>query len=141
MDSEVIEWVHEALRHSQQDERLCHHEAVERLQVQYNNLQNRIESMYLDGLDGRIDTAFFDRKGSEWRVEQGRLTREIQTHRGSNQTYLSEGVKLLELAGKAQELFLVQPDGEKRRLLNFLLSNCTWKGGELHIFSANPLIC
>ena len=138
LDSEVIDWVGEALRQSQQDERRCHHEAVERLQVQCNNLQSRIEAMYLDRLDGRIDTAFFDRKASEWRNEQGRLTREIQDHRDSDQTYLCEGVRLLVLAGKAQGLFLMQPALEKRRLLNFLLSNCTWKDGELDATFRQP---
>jgi site-specific DNA recombinase len=138
MDSEVIEWVREALRQSQQDERRCLREAVERLQAQYDTLQSRIEAMYLDRLDGRIDTTFFDRKASEWRSEQDRLSREIQNHRGSDQTYLSEGVRLLELAGKTQELFLIQPPREKRRLLNFLLSNCTWKGGALDATFRQP---
>ena len=42
------------------------------------------------------------------------------------------------LARKAQELFLIQPAREKRRLLNFLLSNCTWKGGELDATFRQP---
>jgi site-specific DNA recombinase len=138
LDSEVIEWVREALRQSQQDERRCHREAVERLQSQYSALQSRIEAMYLDRLHGRIDTTFFDRKASEWRSEQDQLSRELQNLRGSDQTYLSEGVKLLELAGKARELFLIQSAREKRRLLNFLLSNCTWKGGELDATFRQP---
>jgi site-specific DNA recombinase len=94
--------------------------------------------MYLDRLDGRIDTAFFDRKASEWRNEQSRLTREIQDHRGSDKAYLFEGVKLLEIAGKARDLFSIQSAHEKRRLLNFLLSNCTWKGGKLDATFRQP---
>jgi hypothetical protein len=38
---------------------------------------------------------------------------------------------LMELASRAHELFQSQPPSEKRRLLNFVLSNCSWKGGEL----------
>lgn len=38
---------------------------------------------------------------------------------------------LLELTNRASELFARQPASEKRRLLDFVLSNCTWKGGEL----------
>ena len=44
---------------------------------------------------------------------------------------MDEGVQLLELARKAQELFAQQQPQEKRRLLNFLLSNCTWEDGEV----------
>jgi site-specific DNA recombinase len=138
LDNEVVDWVREALRQSQQDERRSRHEAVARLQIQYDTLQGRIEAMYIDRLDGRIDATFFDRKAFEWRNEQGRLTREIQAHRESDQVYLSEGIRLLELAGRARELFLIQPAREKRRLLNFLLSNCTWKEGELDATFRQP---
>lgn len=33
--------------------------------------------MYLDKLDGRVDTAFFDSKLAEWRTEQDRLLRDV----------------------------------------------------------------
>ncbi|MGB7857257.1 MAG: hypothetical protein WBL48_15310 [Pseudolabrys sp.] len=38
-------------------------------------------------------------------------------------------MQLLELARNAQMLFAKQEPREKRRLLNFLLSNCTWEDG------------
>ena len=41
------------------------------------------------------------------------------------------GVQLLELARNAQQLFERQEPRQKRRLLNFLLSNCTWEDGEV----------
>ena len=42
-----------------------------------------------------------------------------------------EGVALLELARDAQRLFAKQELREKRRLLNFLLSNCSWEDGKV----------
>jgi hypothetical protein len=44
---------------------------------------------------------------------------------------MDEGVQLLELARNAQNLFAKQEPRQKRRLLNFLLSNCTWEDGEV----------
>jgi hypothetical protein len=38
---------------------------------------------------------------------------------------------LLELANRCQELFSVQPPNEKRRLLDFVLSKCIWRDGQL----------
>jgi hypothetical protein len=61
--------------------------------------------MYVDKLDGRIDAAFFDRKAAEGRNEQFRLTLEIESHRNANRHYIDEGVKLLDLARRAHELF------------------------------------
>ena len=40
-------------------------------------------------------------------------------------------MQLLELAHNAHVLFESQPAAEKRKLLDFVLSNCTWKDGEL----------
>ena len=44
---------------------------------------------------------------------------------------MDEGVQILELAQNAQKLFDRQEPREKRRLLNFVLSNCTWEDGEV----------
>ena len=50
---------------------------------------------------------------------------------GADKSYLHEGVALLDLARNAQRLFAKQEPREKRRLLNFVLSNCTWEDGEV----------
>ena len=65
-DDEVLEWVTKALRQSHEDEKRHHDEAIARLQAEYKKLQNRIDAMYEDKLDGRIDVAFFDRKAADW---------------------------------------------------------------------------
>ena len=44
----------------------------------------------------------------------------------AEQSYMDEGGQILELARNAQRLFKRQAPREKRRLLNFLLSNCSW---------------
>jgi site-specific DNA recombinase len=85
----------------------------------------------VDKLDGLVDTAFFERMSNQWREEQERCQREIERHRNADKSYLSEGIALLELARDAQRLFAKQEPREKRRLLNFLLSNCTWEDGKV----------
>ena len=87
--------------------------------------------MYVDKLDGLVDAAFFDRMSDEWREEQNRCLREIERHEAAEQSYMDEGVQILELARNAQRLFERQEPREKRRLLNFLLSNCSWEDGEV----------
>ena len=39
---------------------------------------------------------------------------------------------------RAHELLQKQESREKRRLLNFLLLNCTWKNGELEVIYSQP---
>jgi site-specific DNA recombinase len=131
LDDEILTWVTEALRQSHGDAKQHHAAAISRLQGEYNRLQSRIDAMYVDKLDKRVDGAFFDRKSSEWRQEQDSLLVSIEGHQVANQTYLEEGIRLLELVQRAHSLFQKQEPSEKRRLLNFVLSNCSWKGGEL----------
>ena len=119
------------MRASHADEKREHEAAIGRLRAEYDRLQSRMHAMYVDKLDRKVDGAFFERMAAEWRAEQDRCLREIERHRAADQSYLEEGVRLLELARNAQRLFEKQEPREKRRLLNFVVSNCTWKGGAL----------
>ena len=130
-DDEVLEWVRDALHASHADERREHEEAIRRHQAEYKRLQDRISAMYVDKLDGVVDTALFDKLSKQWREEQNRCLREIERHQSADQSYREEGVALLDLARNAQKLFAKQEPREKRRLLNFVLSNCQWEDGEV----------
>ena len=137
-DGEVLEWVREALHASHSDEKREHEAAIAAFQAQQKRLQNRLEAIYIDKLDGRIGADLYDRMSSDWRAEQDRCLREIERHQTANKSYMDEGVQLLELAQNAQRLFEKQEPREKRRLLNFVVSNCTWKGGDLAVTFRQP---
>jgi site-specific DNA recombinase len=130
-DDEVLEWVRDALHASYADERREHEDAIKRHQAEYKRLQDRINAMYVDKLDGLVDVAFFERMSNQWREEQNRCLRDIERHQEADKCYMDEGVQLLELVRNAQRLFAKQEPREKRRLLNFVLSNCTWEDGEV----------
>ena len=49
-----------------------------------------------------------------------------------------KGVTILELADRAAELFEKQVASEKRRLLDFVVSNCRWADGELTVKFRQP---
>jgi site-specific DNA recombinase len=57
--------------------------------------------MYVDKLDGLVDAAFFDKMSNQWREEQNRCQREIDRHQSAEQSYMDEGVQILELARNA----------------------------------------
>lgn len=130
-DNEVLEWVREALHISHAEERREHKKAIDRLTAEHKRLQSRIDAMYIDKLDGMVSGDFFDRMASQWRAEQTRCLRDMERHQQAEQSYVNSGVRILELARKAQALFERQPAREKRRLLNFLRSNCTRDDGEV----------
>ena len=115
-DDEVLEWVRDALHASHADQRREHEEVIKRHQAEYKRLDDRIRAMYVDKLDGIVDTAFYDKMSSQWREEQNRCQRESERLQTANQPYMNEGVQILELASNAQTLFESQEPRQKRRL-------------------------
>ena len=55
---EILEWVTTALRESQADRKQFHDEAMANLQREHRRLQDRIDAMYLDKLDGAEAAGF-----------------------------------------------------------------------------------
>jgi site-specific DNA recombinase len=94
-------------------------------------LRTRIHAMYVDKLDGRIDSSFYAQMSETWQEELDKLLREIARQQAVDRSYLDEGARLIDLAHGAQRLFSGQEPHEQRRLLNFVLSNSTWKNGDL----------
>src|SRR5260370_25333363 len=92
-DDEVLEWVRESLHASHADERREHEAAIRRLQAGHKRLGDRINAMYLDKLDGRVEGAFFDKMSAQWRDQQNRYLREIARHDSAEQFYMNEGVQ------------------------------------------------
>lgn len=137
-DAEVLEQIRKALFESHEEAARFHREAVSRLQTEYNRAQSRIEALYLDKLDGRIDASFYDRMATTLRGDQDKITRALQEHQNANATYLEEGARLLELAQKAASLFRAQPSDQQRRLLDFVVSNSRWANGRLAVEYREP---
>ena len=70
-------------------------------------------------------------KTEEWRIDQADILRKIEKHQNANHAYLEEGGRILELAQHAVILYDKQEMDEKRRLLNFVFSNSSWRDGRL----------
>ena len=120
-----MDWIVDALHQSHADEKRFRRDAIARLQDEQSKLQNRLDKLYDDRLDGFIEPDFFERKSREWRQTQKRLTDQIAEYENAAHDYVQDGVRLLELAKKAYFLFKQQNSSEKRKLLNFVCSNST----------------
>ena len=70
------------------------------------------------------------RRGSDI-AQQNTILKSIEDHQSANQSYMEEGIRILELASRAAELFEKQPAEEKRRLLNCVLKGASWQHGKL----------
>jgi site-specific DNA recombinase len=138
LDADVQEFLTNALRQSHHDEKRFHEEALTRLTTEHAQLQNRLDQMYVDKLDGKVSESFYDRKAGEWRAEQDRIAEAIEEHRLADRSYADAGVQLLELAGGAYDAFVSQGSEERRKLLQLVVSNSTWKHGRLALDLHSP---
>jgi site-specific DNA recombinase len=134
----ALELVSDGLKSSHVDQAKEHAEAIKRLQVEYDRIQSRIQAMYVDKLDGKVDPGMFEQLSADWRKQQDKCLRDIQRHQSADQHYLEEGISFLEMARNAPRLFDKQDPMEKRRLLNFVCSNSTWANGELNATLREP---
>jgi DNA invertase Pin-like site-specific DNA recombinase len=130
-DPEVIDWIRAALKESHADERRFREGALARLKAEMDRCQTRIETAYLDKLEGRIDADFFDRMSAQWREEQGSCRSRIEELSVANEAYYEDGLRLIELARGASELWKRQTSAEKRKLLGYLVSNGSLDGEAL----------
>ena len=108
----LLDWMREALRQSQKEKAEFHRRAIEKLNAQYAKLQNRIDQIYLDKLDGEVEEAFYRRNVSAWREEQAQIRARIERHEKADQNYIEQGIRLVgPRAERARVLPGPQPGG------------------------------
>jgi site-specific DNA recombinase len=128
----------EALKASHADKKEYHEEQIARLEVELKRLRGRMDAIYEDKLDGRIGEDFWERKRREYQARQAEIMRSLEQHQKANTFYFDAGVRVLRLAQKAYDLWLAQPQTEKRKLLDVLLPNCTFDGENLDATYRKP---
>ena len=92
-------------------------------------LRARMDQMYEDKLDGKIDNEFWTRKMNEWREQERRLESDLS---GLKVQVTAESVltvkRLFELANKAHFLYFTRNQAERGQLLKSVLLNCDTDG-------------
>ncbi len=138
LDGVLMEWLKTGLRDSHLDEVRFHHAAVERLNKQQASLQRKLDLLYGDRLDERITLQAYEDKANGLREEMAHVRAELARHQVADRSYTEEGIGLLELAGKAFDLWESETAPEKRRLLDFMCLNSEFRDGLLIITWRKP---
>jgi DNA repair exonuclease SbcCD ATPase subunit len=126
----ITDWLRAALQQTDTTQTRAREQALQQATTEYERINARIDAMYMDKLDGRITTAFYDEKASAWRQEQTALQQRINELRLTTQNY-NDAINNIENTSALCKAFPEQPAAEQRRLLKLLLEKATWKHGEL----------
>lgn len=128
LPQERIDEVVEGLKSSHRSKEAFHNDALAGLRKEYDILQQRLDKMYLDHLDGRITQDAYDKYLHQFKSRQQELNLLLEEHTEADESYFVAASTVLNLAKRALEIFESSEVPEKRALLNFLLQNSTVDG-------------
>jgi site-specific DNA recombinase len=95
-------------------------------------LRARMDQMYEDKLDGKIDQEFWTRKMNEWREQERALEAELSALSNPvTQDHVLTVKRIFELANRAYSLYLARNTAERGQLLKSVLLNCSTDGVSL----------
>ena len=127
----VVEWLQQELVASDVAEQAARAQTIRRHQIELERLQARLDILYEDRLDGRIDASKYDLKAEETRGQQHRVQINITQCQSADLAPAAAAVDLISLTSKAAELFERQCAIEQRRLLRLVVQAAIWQEGEL----------
>ena len=126
----VLKWLdHELEFSTEQDERI-RQRTIKSWQEEWDRLQGRLDAMYEDKLDGRINSEQFDRKAKETRSKQQALRAKMSQHQ-TDTTDLRAGFNMMRLTSIACRESERQNTREQRKLLELVIDGASWKGARL----------
>jgi len=109
-----------------ESERQMHIAAI---QQRLTALRTRMDQMYEDKLDGKINEEFCARKMNEWRDQEHTLESELSCLKAQVTAESVLTVKrVFELANKAHFLYFTRNQAERGQLLKAVLLNCDTDG-------------
>jgi hypothetical protein len=112
--------------------------SLQQVEQHRRTVVSKIERGYEDFASGRISEAFWTRKSAEWEAELQTMEAERARLERTHAPAAATAEKILELAKKAQVLYKSQNPIEQRRLLETVLSNCTFDRGTLSPAYTSP---
>ena len=125
----IINWLRDTLTKDDNGQEQARSQALQQAQEAYDRLDQRLEAMYVDKLDGRITTRFYDEKAKAWREEQATLIAKMNELRQPTPTYDAAINAIQALSDLCHHYDDLSQQG-RRALLHTILQNATWQAGE-----------
>ena len=132
-DDGLFEEIKKAVKEIRQIKSDYEEASQEEIQKQIKRLQNRIDNLYIDKLDGRITQDFWAEKHNLWHDEKDKLIEKLRAINNTSRNF-DEGSNLLENFCKhARGEFLRASGKKKRAILKMLGSNFIYKDKKVSI--------
>lgn len=132
-DGKLFDIIREGIKESRKLKGEYESASIEDIQKQINKLQNRIDNLYTDKLDGKISEEFWREKHNKWYAEKDDLLDRLKSINGAARTF-DEGANLLENFCKyAPQRYLEANAKTKQQILKIIGSNFIYKDKKLSV--------
>jgi site-specific DNA recombinase len=136
MQADVMGWLCRALKECHEEEKVYHERVMKDLTNNLTKIKARIDLLYDDRADKRIDKEFFEERLSQYRRQQQEVIRKIARHKEAAISYAKTANDILTVSQGARELFEKLELKDKQALFKFILSDARLQNGKL-LFSYN----
>ena len=134
----IADWILKALKDSHKDEIENHEAKKNEINKQIDFIQNRIERLYDDKLDGIITTEFYAHKYEQLAQSKGLLTSSLDSLSKTNSDYYQNGVNVYELSQTAPETYKKADNDNKRQILRIVFEKMILDNGKLRYTYSRP---
>jgi site-specific DNA recombinase len=129
---ELVEWAKKELKASHQTESEVHNASVEQLNRRYKKLDDMVDQLYDDKLEGRITADKHDSKLKEVKLERDAVLVQLKKLDEAKISYIQDGLDILDLSQKAADIYKAkQTTDEQRAMLRDIFSNLRLDGQTL----------
>jgi DNA invertase Pin-like site-specific DNA recombinase len=125
IDKQHADWLKEALikRHKNRDS--DKEKQIIALKKQHNRINNRLDRLYNDKLDGIITEDCWKQKDAEFRQEKVNLECSLSRFQNFNGNYFEDGLRIFELSQHLYPLYVSTDFEKKAKIVKILTSNCS----------------
>ena len=134
----ILQWLSTELVESDRAEEAAREEGLRRYRAESDRLGARLDVVYEDRLDGRIDAATYDRKFREIRDLDKAVRKKIEMIDQELRIPTSQALDLITRTAAAADSFADRSTAERRQLLDMVVGEAQWKGGELRMSFKEP---
>ena len=132
IDEKQKSWIQTVLAESFKDEQKYTKTMLNSLNKQKEILSKRIETIYLDKLDGKITEEFWLQKHEEWSASLSKIQNKILAYEKTKMNYIQSSEEFLKICSEIPELYKFANNEEKQKLTNYVLQNFLVEGETLH---------
>jgi site-specific DNA recombinase len=110
-----------------------HNNLIDQLTQQIKRLNKRLHDSYIDKMDEKIDEAFWQSNKDAWTREKEELSVKLAAIEQDDVHYLNNASLIIELCNNAAQMFKSGNVAKKRRVIDMMTSNCTYKDGNIDV--------